>query len=277
MAVGPALARHYRVYALDLAGFGRTPARVPSWDRGQSDAAIPATGARPADVISNRDLVDLFLEHVAGSPAVLMGNSMGGLITMMETARHPNRVRAAVLVDAAMPGRFRALLSPIALAFIVTLAFPRRAERFVAYRFQRRGLEAVVHETLALCTVDPQRIPSEVVQAHVEQAGERAGMPWAHGAYVEAARSLMAVLGQRWRFDSMVRAIRCPALIVHGTEDRLVPFAAAERVARMRADWGFAAMPDIGHVPQMEAPTEFVEIVERWLESVLQVPQEQAV
>src|SRR5438876_966375 len=86
MAVAPALARDARVLAVDLAGFGRTP-----------------LGERSADVHANRILLDRFLEAVAAGPVVLVGNSMGGLVAMMEAALAPERVAGLVLVAPAQP------------------------------------------------------------------------------------------------------------------------------------------------------------------------------
>src|SRR2546426_8710846 len=74
MAVAPALARGARVLAVDLAGFGRTP-----------------LGERSADVHAHRVLLDRFLEAVAAGPAVLIGNSMGGLVAVVEAALAPER------------------------------------------------------------------------------------------------------------------------------------------------------------------------------------------
>src|SRR5207249_2847631 len=81
LAVAPVLARRARVLAVDLAGFGRTP-----------------LGERSADVHANRVLLDRFLDAVAAGPAVLVGNSMGGLVAMMEAALAPERVAGLVLV-----------------------------------------------------------------------------------------------------------------------------------------------------------------------------------
>src|SRR5438876_7924663 len=69
LAVGPGLAAHARVLAPDLPGFGRTP-----------------LAGRSARVRANVELLDRLLDAVAEDPAVLVGNSMGGLIAMMEAA-----------------------------------------------------------------------------------------------------------------------------------------------------------------------------------------------
>src|ERR687886_710247 len=90
MAVGPPLARGHRVLAPDLPGFGRT-----------------ALGDRRASLGANRRLLDRFIREVAGSPAIVMGNSMGGLLTVLQAAHSPETVRAVVLVDPALPWRGR--------------------------------------------------------------------------------------------------------------------------------------------------------------------------
>src|SRR5439155_5474619 len=84
--VAPGLAARNRVLALDLIGFGHTPA-----------------AGRRSDLESNRKLVEAFLREVVGEPAGLVGNSMGGLLAILEAVTAPERVRALVLVNPALP------------------------------------------------------------------------------------------------------------------------------------------------------------------------------
>ena len=86
-AIAPLLTGRYRVLAPDLAGHGFT-----------------RSAGRGVDVSSNRLLLHRFIEAVAGSPVILMGNSMGGMISLSEAAAaagnggraHPARPGAAV-------------------------------------------------------------------------------------------------------------------------------------------------------------------------------------
>src|SRR5438309_11835033 len=90
LAVGPALAAHARVLAPDLPGFGRTP-----------------LAGRSARVRANVELLDRLLDAVDGRPAVLVGNSMGGLIAMMEAEARTEKVAGHVLAAPAqqqLPG-----------------------------------------------------------------------------------------------------------------------------------------------------------------------------
>src|SRR5690349_14433892 len=66
-AIAPLLTDRYRVIALDLAGFGLTHG-----------------SPRSATVTENRLLLHRFLAEVADGPVVLVGGSMGGLITAMQ-------------------------------------------------------------------------------------------------------------------------------------------------------------------------------------------------
>src|SRR5205814_7200043 len=84
--VAPALAKYGRIIAPDLVGFGRTP---------------PA--GRGTDVRANRRMLAGFLEALELPPVVLVGNSMGGMISVIQCAHAPETVEGMILVDAALP------------------------------------------------------------------------------------------------------------------------------------------------------------------------------
>ena len=85
LAVAPGLAKHGRVLALDLPGFGRS-------DR----------GGRRSRVSDLRTTVSRFIDEVAdGGPVVLVGNSMGGFISAEVAIAQPEWVERLMLVSAA--------------------------------------------------------------------------------------------------------------------------------------------------------------------------------
>jgi pimeloyl-ACP methyl ester carboxylesterase len=249
IAVGPRLAGHSRVLAPDLAGFGRTP------PDGRS-AAVPA----------NRALLDRFIDAAAGGgPVILIGNSMGGAIAMLEASARPEKVGGLVLVDPALP-RAAGVRPDLRVAAVFgTYALPAIGEEFVRRRSRILGAEGLVRETLRLCCVDPSRVPREAVEAMIEVTRERLEMPWATHAFLEAARSTLGLLARRRRYIDMMRSITAPTLIVQGSHDRLVPLAAAQEAARLRPDWTLEVFEGVGHIPQLEVPERFVDTVGRWL------------
>src|SRR5436190_1988411 len=124
LAVGPALAARARVLAPDLAGFGRTP-----------------LAGRSAHVRANAQLLDRFIDAVAEGPATLIGNSMGGLLAMMEAERQPEKVTRLVLVGAAQPRPPGTRFDPVVALTFAAYAVPGLGERFMRWRAARRGPE----------------------------------------------------------------------------------------------------------------------------------------
>jgi len=249
-ALAPRLTDRCRVLAPDLAGHGLTR----SLGRGTAVAA-------------NRVLLDRFLESVTAGPVLLMGNSMGGMIALLEAGTAPERVAGLVLVDAALPF-VAARPDPMVTALFAAYATPFLGSLLMN---QRRQLspEALVAGTLALCCVDPRRVPADVVAAHVAVARRRAGFTDVSRDFLAAARSVVATAGYlRGRpYRRGIRAVRAPVLLVHGDRDRLVPLAAARAAARRHPSWSLVVLPDVGHVPQLEAPDETARAILDWLDS----------
>jgi pimeloyl-ACP methyl ester carboxylesterase len=57
--------------------------------------------------------------------------------------------------------------------------------------------------------------------------------------------------------------------VIHGWRDRLVPALYAEAELARHPDWRGRFIPDVGHVPQMEAPGRWLSEVADWAAGVL--------
>ena len=251
--LGPLLAAAgHRVLALDLAGHGRTP-----------------RAGRSASVRANRRLLHRFLVEVAGEPVVLLGNSMGGTLSVLEAAAHPEQVLGLVLIGPAAPRPRRELPDPALARQVALCAVPGVAERALARRRSRLGAEAVVLEQMLLTTADPERVSPAVRALAVDLVASRAAGPDAEAAFLEAARSLVAVLSRPAVYRSKVAAVRAPVLVVHGELDRLVPVDCSRALVASRPDWALEVLDGVGHVPQIEVPERTASVVLSWLERTL--------
>lgn len=250
-AVAPFLTDRYRVLAVDLAGHGRTPA-----------------AGRKTTVSANRRLLERFVREVAGAPVVLMGNSMGGAISLLAAAAAPELVSGLVLVDPALPRPALAPIDPrVALTF-AAMSLPGVGEVAMNRRRRRRTPEQQVRETLALCCVDPSRIPPEVLALGIALTEERLGQPSGPGDFLDAARSLVRMLARSRKFRAAMAQVSAPVLLIHGDRDRLVSVRVAQAVAAANPHWRFEIAERIGHVPQLEAPEWTAALVLDWLDSV---------
>jgi pimeloyl-ACP methyl ester carboxylesterase len=247
-AIAPTLAKTCRVVAIDLAGFGRT-----------------RSSGRSTTVQGNQRLLHRFVTEVVGAPVVLVGNSMGGLISVLQAAEHPETVAGLVLVDPALPVGVRARPHPLVTVLFATYAVPAVGLTLMSRRRSMRSADQQAMEVLRLCTVNPSLIPPEVLEQHLELARERQEYPDVDAELVVAARSLLWVLAQRRRHAALLKGITAPVLLLHGDRDRLVPIAAARRAAAANPLWRFEVAHGIGHVPQLEAPDWTVGHILDWL------------
>jgi pimeloyl-ACP methyl ester carboxylesterase len=248
--VAPGLSRHGRVIALDLAGFGLTP---------------PA--GRSTHLSGSWRLLHGFLSALDLPPVVLVGNSMGGMLALIQAAHDPRTTARLVLVDAAFPRTNRPSLqvSPVIAGAFALYATSRAGEWVLSNRARRLGAEGLVRETLRLCAADPSSIDPALVEALVELTRTRQGFDYATRAFADAARSIFRAQVSPGRYRALVRSVGTPALVLHGTRDRLVPIELARAAAADHPNWSLVEFPDLGHIPQMEAPARCLEAVEGWL------------
>ena len=247
-ALAPLLTDKCRVMALDLVGFGLTQA-----------------GTHSTSVTSNQHVLQRFLSEVAGSPAILVGNSMGGLITILQASRQPDTVAAAVLIDPALPPVPGSRLDPLVAASFGMYAVPHVGRAMINARRRVRSPEQLAMDILRFCCVDPKRVPADVLEQLLAVARERSTHPDIDDHFLTAARSLLGVLARRSTFKATVKAIRAPVLLLHGEKDRLVSIGAARAVAAANPSWRFEVAPDVGHVPLLEAPAWTASHILDWL------------
>jgi pimeloyl-ACP methyl ester carboxylesterase len=245
--LAPRLTGSARVLALDLPGFGRSE-----------------PDGRHAGVPANVAVLGRFLDEVVGEPAVLVGNSMGGMVSIFATGEQQRSVSGLVLLDPAIPGPRRALDPLVALTFAVYSA-PLVGERFLRRNRERKSAVRRVRETLVLCGVDSDAIPAELIERSVTQLEERRDVEGMDRAFLAAARSLVRVLVDPRRYRAAMASIRVPVLLMHGDRDRLVPVAAARDLARRHPAWRYVELPDVGHVPQLQVPERVAEEILGWL------------
>jgi pimeloyl-ACP methyl ester carboxylesterase len=247
----PLLSPHARVRALDLPGFGRSE-----------------PGGRNASVQSNVAVLQRFLDEVVGEPAILVGNSMGGMISILTAGERPDVVTGLVLLDPAVPGPRRALDPLVAVMFAI-YAIPFAGERFLALRRNRQSERARVVEMLKLCGVDPKAVPAEVIDRSVTLLEEREDVVGMDRAFLAAARSLVWLLIDPRRYRRAMASIEAPVLLVHGDRDRLVPVAAARDIAKRHASWRYLELPRVGHVPQLQVPERLAGEVRDWMRTAV--------
>ncbi|HET8756511.1 MAG TPA: alpha/beta hydrolase [Solirubrobacteraceae bacterium] len=213
-----------RVIAFDNRGVGRS-ARPPG----------PYTVAEMADdAIAVLDAVGLDAAHVYGI-------SLGGMIAADVALRYPDRVRALVLGATTAGG---ADLVPAA----------DHVNAFVELRAQMTAEHAVWASVPINYAARTRRAGGDRIAADIAERLRYPVEPEFYSAQLAAARGHAA----------QVAAIRAATLVVHGTEDVLIPPANGERLAAVIPGAELSLWPQAAHLYFTDEP-EIDRFVARWL------------
>jgi pimeloyl-ACP methyl ester carboxylesterase len=185
------------------------------------------------------------------SPAVLVGNSMGGFIAAEVAITRPDVVERLMLVSAAGVSQSDLARSP-ALAFAKSAALFTASTtaqlRFVAARPRLR------HWILAIIARHPSRLRGDALLEGLMKGSGKPGFE----------QALMACLDYDYR--DRLPEIGCPTLVLWGQDDAIIPVADADRYVKVIEGSRKIVLEDTGHVPMVERPPTFNRILQEFLE-----------
>jgi pimeloyl-ACP methyl ester carboxylesterase len=221
------LAPHHRLVTFDNRGTGRS-------DRPEETYTLEQMADEAVGVL-----------HAAGlDRAHVMGTSMGGMIAQLLALRHPEVVDRLVLLCTHMGGPSVTPPTPAAMAiFTADRALP--ADELV-----RRSMTAITAPGFA--ARHPEAIKGLVALARAQPTPPATFM-----------RQMQAIMTSD-RSDRL-GAIAAPTLVVHGTEDPLVPTANGAALARAIPGARHVEIPGCGHMMSWEVPDALAEIVGEFL------------
>ncbi|MGW4437722.1 alpha/beta fold hydrolase [Streptomyces sp. NPDC004596] len=205
-----------RVIRLDLRGHGES-----------TGAGVRTVAELAADVLA-------LLDHLGVERFVLVGHSMGGMISQTIALSHPERVERMVLVNSI--GRMKYSRGRGLLMAASTLA-PYKL--FIAANIQR-----------AFAPGHPREEVREYIRASAATPRE----------------VVMTLYGAMRAFDVLDRAgeIRTPTLMVHGYHDIQLPVRQMLRLAKAYPD-AVVRIIDAGHELPVERPAELTAALDRFL------------
>ena len=249
MGIGPELARDHRVFAVDLPGYG-----------------LSALGDNRATVYNSQEYLDRFIDHVApGQRVVVFGHSMGGLVSLLQTAAQPQKVAQLMLLAPAAPFPRRAVVGPMAFPVLFALLAPKRSAALLRRGGTRLDTDRVVREALRRISAPTSTIPEDIVRAHIDLVNlQRERYDWVERALIDSAASLARTTTRRRQYRRMLMGIRTPTLLMHGTRDKLVPYKAGVWLHHQRPDWSWRPLHGLGHMAQMEDQEMVMTTIREW-------------
>ena len=205
--------------------------------RGHGESGRPKDGYAPADFAADALAV---LDDLPIERAVVVGHSMGGLHSINLAARHPERMRALVIVDASpdpLPAgaeRAQRLLTGR------PARFKDRSEARAYLERTSPGYAAAVYE-------------NRLAFAFREENG---ALAWrSDPAALERIMSGRMPTEDRW---GALESIACPTLVVRGTRSNVLSEEVAHEMVRTLADGRLMEL-DAGHNVPLDRPRELAD------------------
>ncbi|HEY2080385.1 MAG TPA: alpha/beta hydrolase [Streptosporangiaceae bacterium] len=227
--VWPALSEEQDVVRLDLRGFG--------------DSA-----GRPAGPVSQAGDVLESLSEIGVDRCHLIGASFGAGVAVEAALTRPAAVASLVL-------------APPAGSLLETTQSLRAFVDEEAAALERGDLDAAVEVNLSTWVDGPHRHPEQVdpqVRALVGRMQRRAfevTRDWDDVEEIELEPSALDRLGE----------VSVPVLVLAGGLDHDTVHDAAGRVTSGVADARRVDWPQVGHLPSLERPTDFLDLLREWI------------
>ena len=232
--LGPLVDR-YRLAAIDLPGHGKSDKPMPE----AADYSAAGLAENVGEVIVSLGL----------APAVVVGHSFGGAVALSLAQQRPKLVRALVLVDS---GGLGPEISPELISLVE--AHPSKD---VA-----RGLLELFIEDKRL-----------VLDRGVDDMYHGISQAGAHGAIRAIVNDAFPEGRQNLSLAEKLGDVHTPTFLVWGELDRVIPVAQSGAAHDKIAGSWLEVIEGIGHVPQVEAPQRFAELLEEFVTSLPPVPE----
>ncbi len=186
------------------------------------------------DVVGLMDALEIATAHVAGM-------SMGGMITTVVGYRHPERVRSLVPIMATTGNPDLPPATPEAMAVLTTPA-PREREAYIAHQIRSGKV-----------------IGSPGFPTPDEERAEMAGRVFDRAFHPDGVARQYLAIGVTGDRRPHVAKIAAPTLVIHGTDDPLVPVEGGRDIAKTVAGAGILEIEGMGH----DLPAQLCERIAR--------------
>lgn len=241
----PALAAAgYRVYAIDLLGFG-----------GSQKPPIDYSMELWQDLV-----LDFWAEFIQEA-ALWVGNSIGALLALMLSAAAPERTRGTVLLNCAGGLNHRPEeLNPVLRLVMGTFAQVVNTPGIGRFMFNQIRQKHRIRGTLKQVYGNPEAVTPELVDLLHEPSGDE-------GAYETFASILAAPPGPKP--ETLLPQIAGPLLVLWGETDPWTPIQGAKIYQDLAETAGdrvtFLSIPNTGHCPHDERPEVVNSAIINWL------------
>jgi pimeloyl-ACP methyl ester carboxylesterase len=242
----PVLGASYRVYAIDLIGYGQSAKPLPG-------DPIPYTFETWGQQVLD------FCQTVVGEAAFVVGNSIGCVVAMQAAVIDPGWVRGLILLDCSLRllhdrkrqtlPWYRSAPAPLIQAL---LSYRPLGQFFFGRIAQPNSLRKILQQAYGR----PEAVTDELIELLLAPARD----PAAADVFLAFIRYSQGPLP-----EDLLPQLSCPVLMLWGAEDPWEPIELGRELSRYPAVEDFIPLPGVGHCPQDEAPELVNPLIHDWV------------
>lgn len=242
----PILSQNHRVYAVDLLGFG-----------GSRKVQVPYTVNLWVEQIHD------FWQTFINRPVVLVGNSIGSLVSMALGGKYPEMLAGLVMLSLPDVSRRREMIADWLLNIVTPIENFFTSPWLLKPIFYYLRRPQVLKKWTGIAYEDKKAVSEELVQIiaapTLDEGAAEAFISLAqavnHPEYCPPAKLILPRL-------------EIPILLCWGKQDRMVPVQLAQGFVSLNPRIKYVEFDRAGHCLQDECPDRFNPILLEWLESV---------
>jgi len=221
----------YRLIAIDLLGHGQSPRDI------NADYKISSQVQRVHD----------FTQALGLEKFHMAGNSMGGYITAMYAAQHPEQILSAILFDNA------------------GIAQPNPSDMFIALA-NKEPHPLIIRSTKGVddffdyVFANPPLMTGSIKEYYAEQSIPLA--PLYEKIFADFHNNPDEQL------EPLLPTIKAPVQIIWGRDDRVLDVSSIETMKPLLKNVQIIIMDGVGHLPMLESPSQSAQFVHQFIQSL---------
>ena len=241
------LSLSHTVYALDILCFG-------------ASEKAPANYSVDLWVDQVYDFWKIFIRQ----PVILVGHSIGSLVSLAAAAAHPDMVQGLVMMNIADPSleqeKTPAFLYPVVgfvKNIVASVALPLLIKPF--FYFIRK--QSFIRYGVTRAYANPEVVTDELVEIYATPPQDR-GSPRALIALVKSSIHP----NYSPKIKNILPTLSIPMLLIWGKQDKFFPVTLAEDFVKYSSNVQLIYLENVGHCPYDECPEEVNKQILEWID-----------
>ncbi len=236
---------HHTVYAIDMLGFGAS-------EKASANYSVHLWVEQIYD----------FWKAFIRQPVILIGNSLGSLITLAAAAKYPEMVKGVVMMSLPDPNIEKEAIPEFLYPLVAKIKGLVANPLVIKPIFHLLRQPSILRRGVILAYANPESVTEELIDIFAKPPQDRGSL-----------RAFTALVKSRNNPDyspdvkEMLSNLKTPTLLIWGDKDRIISPALASEFASRNENLQLITLENVGHFPHDEHPEKVNQVILDWIDN----------